>query len=596
MEQTGKKKKLFEWYSQPSTSRRMEDTFGVELYSNERHRRDMILDRKERTTSVRQDAERSYAHYTRDRPPPSTSGSRRSGIRSRPPHDRGYDFQQDENTPALEWRLRPWEAEAHGIKSGSIKSLRRLPNKNGAYPMPSINPPKALSKLPNTNPILYPPGDPRGSHGLQKSISTQRDHILVEAKWKAHTDGTPSSKTLPPLSPESNTSPGLSPKTGPRRSPKLKHAKTSALDAQALRKAKTRAFLGLSPKEEIYSEYDFHRIQSYSAGVAPRQFHKPNVGEPEVDLSTLDALRLFKLEFRHHHNHENPESSDSFDAQNKRVLEDGIPMVSDAILVERRAAIEKLAEKEWLKLTRAEKDIYEEKAKELSEPAPLTVEEQLAKASYTWEEMNESRDWFHGKSHDQVRELKTKLANLDNDMTGLTNVSKNIGSIVVDDYVPGGSPVKKPPPEPTEEERQAMEDAQTVKEINAIMRQVSSVDASKGRPKTQGNVKIWGGGGEEDPRHVEMRPRTTKKARRSSLDIGDRSWQFKSRTSLGNLGVKVRRSSVDSPDPAARAAFEKNLGEKEDAKKAGKADPNTDGEKRASKAVAPMEASSPPWK
>ena len=453
----------------------------------------------------------------------------------------------------LEWRLRPWEAEAHGIQSGTITSLRAVPPP-ASSPLPQLRP-NALARLPNTNPVLFSPGDPRGNHGLQRSLSIERDKIIAHHSPLPTPQRTPASNRGQPRSP-------LSGKTTSPTPTKFKHAKTFSATgwSPADRKAKMRQFLGLNPKEELYSEYDFHRIQTYSTGLPPRQFHKPDVAEPEEGPEGLTAFRLFMMEFRNMWNQDHPELSDSLLLQREKGKE-GLPMVSDHILLERRAVIEKACTGAWGSLAHDKKMRYEERAAEISAPTPLTIEEQLAQANHSWDDMNRAREWFRDHAENHIEELKTKLANLDGDMHEMINESQNLGSHMSDEYLPSHLRCRTAP-DPTAEEKLAQEEAQAASEINTVLRSVSLPDSEDKRKASQSHV-IWGGGEIQGGPHVEMRTRSRKKARRSSLDLSDRSWHFKSQTSLGNERIKVRRSSIDTPSPESVKKHEDRKDSKE---------------------------------
>ena len=54
-------------------------------------------------------------------------------------------------------------------------------------------------------------------------------------------------------------------------------------------------------------------------------------------------------------------------------------------------------------------------------------------------------------------------------------------------------------------------------------------------------LRVWQRESDGTSMSLEMKKKLSKLVRRSSLDIGDPSWQYKHQTSLINAGVKVRR-------------------------------------------------------
>jgi len=525
------RRKLQSWYGQPSTNRLMESTFGFDLGAGrEESKQEKIeMKKKKMQETARENSYRMYCQEPSLGPP-----AHLQSYRSSQPSELGVQ----EDMP-LEWRLRPWEAEAHGIVSGSIPSLRSLRQTSSTLHPPPLE----LAKFPDTAPVLYPPGDPRGSWKIQRTIADERKRIIAEAIAKlpepppVHLSSTHSSPMLQARSPKTSPSlsPTLSPKLGPansksRRVIKLQHKKK---------------------KKNLFSEYDFFKIQSEAAGIPPRQFYEPDLAEPELNAANggFTAFDLFKLEFRAMWNEERPELADNVhEVRDKEKRH--MPKASPYLLAERRAAILKAATKAWDELAPEEKTPFETRAKVMSEPRAPTVGEQLAAAPFSWGEMNESRQWFFHGAEPQIEKLKTKLADLDNDLMKMNHVARNIGSIVIDDYMPddpngmGRSRKKLTLPveeELTPEQLRELEEANDAKELNDALRKMPPRDPLRKKGET---FKVWNGDNSET---IQMKERKkSRKGRRSSLDLKDSTWQYKAQTSLAQVGIKVRRASADT--------------------------------------------------
>jgi len=532
------RKKMYEWYGQPSTNRMIEDAYGICIDGGPEEHKMRVKEQQMRQYEER--ARASYQQHAKESTvgPPASQEAFHSIKAS-------IDSAKSPDVP-LARRLQPWQAEAKGIKDGTIASLR--PRKRRT---PSINTQSAASpQLPDTNPILYPPGDPRGGYAIQKSMEDQRRAILLEAIRNTQLEPLEDPPTPPPAELSPPTSPpvagtsspvyGLSPTMGPVTSPKSPPSRFSADD-------KLRQTLGLPPRIRLASEYDFYKVQAETAGIAPRQFYHPDVQEPFVDPASLTGFSLFKLEFRAMWNKEHPELSDSIYTQQDKAKQN-LPLVSPHLLAARRQQIGKAAAKEWEALSGEEQAPFEQRATEMAEPRPPTVAEQLSNTNYTWSEMNSSREWFFNGAEPQIETLKSKLAVLDQELTTMTMDSRNIAALVIDDYIPGhvAKTKKKQPEESQHQKRQKEieeeEEAKLIRDLNNSIR--NPVQKQKEKIK---KVAIWQGAAGD---HIEMlRKKKPKGVRRSSLSVCDPTWQFKHQTSMFNAGVKAsgkRRSSVEA--------------------------------------------------